>query len=265
MENQGNTWKGRMEREKSRETENQKSRQQDRETESRESVQQDREPGGLWTLLKSGSVKMRGTRLKKDQLLIGLLTGVLLIVIALPVDKGKEEKSQREQEQGQLLTGEGETGDREAAFSGNGEGMEIQGTAADAYTREMEERLSEALSQVEGVGRVKVLITWKTSSEKVVEKDMPSSSQNVEEEDGAGGKRTTTQEGWEEETVYRQEADGSRIPYVVKEIRPQAEGVLVIAQGGGNSVTARNILEAVQALFPLDSHKIKIMKMEGSK
>ena len=219
----------------------------------------------MWNLLRSGSGRIRGIRLKKDQLLIGLLTGVLLIVIALPVDKGKEAKRQSGQEPGTALTEAGENGAGEAALSGNGGEPGIQDTATDAYTREMEERLAEALSQVEGVGRVKVLITWKTSSEKVVEKDAPSSSQNVEEEDGTGGRRITTEESWEEETVYRQEADGSRSPYVVKEIRPQAEGVLVIAQGGGNSATARNILEAVQALFPLDPHKIKIMKMEGSK
>lgn len=206
---------------------------------------------------------LKGIHLKKDQLLIGLLTGVLLIVVAIPVKKEDGKRSQTGQgektsqsENGTLWDGGGDEGD------GNGK---EQGGALDAYTRGMEERLSEALSQVEGVGKVKVLITWKTSAEKVVEKDMPFSSQRVEEEDGNGGQRITTEEERGAETIYQQAEDGSRTPYVVKEIRPQAEGVLVIAQGGGNPTTAQNILEAVQALFPLDSHKIKIMKMEGSK
>ncbi len=38
------------------------------------------------------------------------------------------------------------------------------------------------------------------------------------------------------------------------------EGVAVIAEGGGNSVVVRNIIEVVQALFPVESHKIKVIK-----
>lgn len=244
-------------------TENRNSRHQEKEREKRTEDRQDKteQTGGSWSLLKSGSERIKGIRLGKDQLLIGLLVGILLIVIALPVDKEKGEEARDGQEQIQPER----AGSQEDVFLADGGDSGIQGTVSDEYTREMEERLAEILSRVEGVGRVEVLITWKTSSEKVVEKDAPTSSQSVEEEDSTGGRRLTTQESWEEETVYRQEADGSRVPYVVKEIRPQAEGVLVIAQGGGNSATARNILEAVQALFPLDSHKIKIMKMEGSK
>ena len=218
--------------------------------------------------------RMKKKGLKKDQLLIGLLTGILLVVIALPVEKGRgktdEEKNQEtagEEAQARSRRESAGEGDAQTEMSEEalGEKEDLGELGGDAYTRQMEERLSHALSQVEGVGQVEVMITWKTSSEKVVEKDIPGSSQTVEEEDSSGGRRVTRQESQEEATVYREGEDGSRSPYVIKEIRPQAEGVLVIAQGGGNPVTARNILEAVQALFPLDSHKIKIMKMEGSK
>lgn len=38
------------------------------------------------------------------------------------------------------------------------------------------------------------------------------------------------------------------------------EGVAVIAEGGGNAVVVQNITEVVQALFDVDSHKIKVIK-----
>ena len=38
------------------------------------------------------------------------------------------------------------------------------------------------------------------------------------------------------------------------------EGVVVVAQGGDNAVVVRNITEVVQALFNVDSHKIKVIK-----
>ena len=38
------------------------------------------------------------------------------------------------------------------------------------------------------------------------------------------------------------------------------EGVVVIAPGGDNAVVVKNITEAVQALFGIDTHKIRIVK-----
>lgn len=42
----------------------------------------------------------------------------------------------------------------------------------------------------------------------------------------------------------------------------KVEGVLVVAEGAGNAQTDAEIIRAVQALFSLESHKIKVMKME---
>ncbi len=109
------------------------------------------------------------------------------------------------------------------------------------------------------------MITLHASAQKVVEKDVPSRSQRVEEEDSQGGNRTTQENEREEATVYEEREDGIRTPYVIQELEPAVEGVIVIAEGGGNPAVKQNILEAVQALFPVEAHKIKIMKMEGSK
>jgi stage III sporulation protein AG len=38
--------------------------------------------------------------------------------------------------------------------------------------------------------------------------------------------------------------------------------VLVVAQGGGDSKIKREISDAVMALFPIQAHKIKIVKMQ---
>jgi stage III sporulation protein AG len=183
-------------------------------------------------------------QLKKDQLLILLLFGVLLLIIALPTESG-EDKEEEEQ-----------------AAEADSTGYEEQTDAS--YEARQEERLKNALAKVEGVGKAEVMITLKASSEKVVEKDVPTVSQTVEEEDSSGGKRSTQENSRTESTVYLEE-DGDKIPYVVKELEPQVEGVIVIAEGGGDPTVQQNILEAVQALFSVEAHKIKIMKMEGSK
>lgn len=43
------------------------------------------------------------------------------------------------------------------------------------------------------------------------------------------------------------------------------EGVAIVAEGGDNAVIVRNITEVVQALFHVDSHKIKVIKGNQTK
>lgn len=169
----------------------------------------------IWKKLRQSNY---GTMNKKNQLLIILLVGILLVVIAIPNDSVKEDAS------GETKGGESES-------------------QSQSYTRQMERRLENVLKKVEGVGNVDVMITYKSTSEKVVEKD-------------TGQSDTTT----EETTVYNDTQDGAKSPYVRMERMPEVEGVVVIAEGGNNAVVVKNITEAVQALFDVDTHKIKIMK-----
>ena len=56
-------------------------------------------------------------------------------------------------------------------------------------------------------------------------------------------------------------------PYVVQSTYPQVEGVVIVAEGGDNAIVCTNISEAVKSLFPIEAHKITIVKMsvaEGS-
>lgn len=45
----------------------------------------------------------------------------------------------------------------------------------------------------------------------------------------------------------------------------KVEGVAIVAEGGDNAVVVRNITEVVQALFNVDSHKIKVIKGNQTK
>lgn len=187
--------------------------------------------------------KISVRKLKKDQILILLLTGVLLVVIALPSGGTKE-----------TTGGERDSGQTE---------MPVQDSQT-GYTQYLEQKLSDTLSQIEGAGEVMVMVTLKSSAEKVVEKDQTSDQETVTESDSQGGTRTTKQENQEESTVYAQGDGQDQSPYVSKELSPQIEGVVVVAQGGDQAVVKQNITEAVEALFGIESHKIRIMKKHES-
>ena len=111
------------------------------------------------------------------------------------------------------------------------------------------------------MGKVRVMITLKSTKEKVVEKDDQSTSNAIEESDKEGGSRNTRESTSNRTSIYSQEENGKQSPYVSKEIEPEISGILVIAEGGDNAQTAENITESVMALFQVEAHKIKVMKM----
>ena len=141
----------------------------------------------------------------------------------------------------------------------------VQTTISDAsYEEEMETRLKEALMKVEGIGSVEVMITLKSSKESVTLKDTPYSQESLEETDNSGGERKSTTIDKQEETVLQNSGSGGSTPYVIKELEPEIEGVLVIAQGGGSQTIISEIVDAVEVLFGVPAHKIKVMKMNSN-
>lgn len=199
--------------------------------------------------------------LKKDNLLILILTGVLLFIIALPTNKREDTGSS---------LGKPESTTREEKATENGTGLLTGSMTAEAgeeseedYAARLEQRLQDTLSNMEGVGKVQVMITLKASSELVVEKEQPYTRSSTVEQDTQGGSRQVTQTQSEVNTVYKTNGSDSE-PYVVKTLAPQIEGVVVVAQGAGNGTINRTIVELVQALFDIEAHKIKVVKMEST-
>ena len=50
------------------------------------------------------------------------------------------------------------------------------------------------------------------------------------------------------------------VPYVTKELCPKVTGVVVSAEGGDNVKVKTEISEAMEALFDVPPHKIKVLK-----
>ena len=113
---------------------------------------------------------------------------------------------------------------------------------------------------MEGVGKVEVMITLKDEGERVVEKDLNQVGQESTEKNGDAS-RTEQEKQYQEETVFSQQSTDGGAPFVSREMRPNVEGVLVVAKGGGDPKIAKNISDAVLALFPVEVHKIKVVKM----
>lgn len=192
---------------------------------------------------------------KKNNLIIILLFGVLLLVIAIPVKDG---------DQG---TDGGQSGVRQSGLRSSDPGQQTgaggagQQSDTQDYCTYMEKKLEEALSQMDGAGKVRVIISLRSSEEKIVEKDHPVTRSGTSETDSQGGTREVNSVDSGETTIYSS-GSGVSQPYVVKTMLPEIEGVIVLAQGAGTGNVSRNISDAIQVLFGIEAHRIRVVKME---
>lgn len=209
---------------------------------------------------------------EKQRLIIMILCGVLLFIIASPTKGGlfglsAKEQGGRDPVEGRNSMAQGGENIPAGITSDSGGRRYVVGAGGDfgpdlgSYVESLEKRLSESLSQITGVGPVEVMISLQSSAELVVEKEQSAQKNTTTETDAEGGKRTASEHTTQESTVYASEGS-EKSPLVVKTIVPQVEGVLVVAKGAGNGTVNRTIVEIVQALFGLEAHKVKVVKME---
>lgn len=192
------------------------------------------------------------------KLMIALLAGIFLVVSSVPFGGGDKDKSGVGKNEGNsAIKKEGD----EVLDEGLSE-MAAEGVAASAmeeYVRQQESRLKEILERVDGIGKTDVMITLATSEEKKTLKDEDNKDDYTKENDSAGGQRIneSTQAG--SETVLIENGQGKE-PYVVQIASPKIQGIVVVAQGSDNASVDSEIIQAAQALFSIESHKIKVMK-----
>lgn len=129
-------------------------------------------------------------------------------------------------------------------------------TSTVAQEVNLEARLKDILSSVEGAGKVEVVINYESTPELV-----PALTGDVKTEDRRDGENTSnsTSERKELATV-----GGGSQAVIIKENQPNVRGVVIVAEGAGNIGVRMSLLSAVRTLLNIPSEKIEILKMSDS-
>ena len=125
---------------------------------------------------------------------------------------------------------------------------------------DLETELEEILSQIQGVGEVKVLLNYSESSEVVAMYNETSKTSNTEETDTSGGTRKIQETDTQKDIIY-QEDNGEKIPITQKIVKPKIEGAIITAKGANQVDVKTNIIQAVEAVTGLATHKIQVFEM----
>ena len=123
-------------------------------------------------------------------------------------------------------------------------------------------QLEEILKKIDGVGNVNVLITYSQTNEIIPMYNEDTSQKDTEETDTNGGTRKIIETDTKKEIIY-QEDNGEKTPITQSIISPKIEGAIITAQGASDATVKANIIQAVEAVTGLSSHKIQVFTMTG--
>lgn len=198
--------------------------------------------------------------LGREKWLVLLIGGLILLILAVPTGWGSAAAAEAASVEERIgsepaaLNSQSAAGEQISPLLSSGSGDPVR-----LYEKELEKRVKEILKNVEGVGTVDVMIMLHSSGEKIIHVDQERSRTSTEEQDSSGGTRKVMTEETSQ-TALMSGSSGSQEPVIEKEIQPEIAGVVISAQGGGSAQVKAEISEAMEALFGLPAHKIKVLK-----
>lgn len=131
------------------------------------------------------------------------------------------------------------------------------GSSFDSIEATMESSMKQILEQIVGVGDVDCVVTIDSTEEIVMQKEIKDNQQVTDESDANGSKRHITQYSRDGQIVTY-EMDGNQQPMVVKRIKPQIRGVVIVAKGAENRTVKNLIVDAVEKGFSVPAYKISV-------
>jgi stage III sporulation protein AG len=127
---------------------------------------------------------------------------------------------------------------------------------------EFEKRLENILKTIKNVGEVKVLINYSETSEVIAMYNETINENTTEEADSNGGTRVSTDVQTSKEVIM-EDAGSGKTPVTQKIKMPRLEGAIITATGANDATVKTNIINAVQAVTDLPSHKIQVFEMSN--
>ena len=163
-------------------------------------------------------------KISKFVLILGLI-GIALIFLSEVLPEGRKNQEIKQAEDGVYLSYERE--------------------------EQLERRLEEMLSKIEGAGKTSVMLTLDSSKEFYYAAEISSGSYETETE-----RRNDT-----EANFAIIDGENGEEPLIIKVNEAKIRGVLVVCEGGDNATVTEKIIDAVCAVLGVPSSQVSVSKM----
>ena len=138
---------------------------------------------------------------------------------------------------------------------------DVKKVSSEVKEDDIETKLANILSNINGVGNVKVLLTYSETSTYVPIYNENTKDSNTTETDSSGGSRTISEKDSQKEVIFKEDGSGNKEPITKNIISPKIEGAIITAQGADDANVKASIIQAVEAATGLATHKIQVFKM----
>jgi len=138
---------------------------------------------------------------------------------------------------------------------------ESSNQSVENYETGLENKLKSTLEDMDGVGKVQIMMYFESGEEQVPAFNVNKSTSTINETDNSGGKRTTTQNSDGDTVVMSKDGD-KESPLILKKYKPKVTGVCIVAEGAENETTKLSITNAVVDLFGISADKVNVYPMK---
>lgn len=133
----------------------------------------------------------------------------------------------------------------------SGEKQETQAAEEGFSLEDTERRMAEVIGAIDGVGRVRVMLTLRSGETLSLAEDSSASR-------GSGG-----DELQESQVLTVNRGSGRQEVVVTQRMYPVYQGAVVVCQGAGDSRVRLTVIEAVAVLTGLSSDRISVVKWKN--
>lgn len=185
-----------------------------------------------------------------ENLIILIIIGVIIIIVGSTLFEGKENTKK-------------DNASSKVEDNIDSKAEEVSLIGVNNEKTDLEKSIEEILSQINGVGKVDVLVTYSSGREIVPYSDVKKSDEVTEEKDSAGGTRKINQSSYESQIAYEDSGSGVKKPIILKELLPEVKGVVVVAEGANDPLVKECLINAVKVLLDVPVHKIQVFERKG--
>lgn len=168
-------------------------------------------------------------KIKHIEIIVGVVAVILMIVIYTSVSAGSSTKDSQKP---------------------------VSSITSSESVSDLEKRFSDIISNIDGVGRAEVMITYKSTTEKITANTTTTNNNTSSSTSGNTSNSTSITQA---PVIVTN--SGKSEPYVTKEILPEVLGVIIVAEGADNPVTKLAIMRAAQTALRINASNIEIFAM----
>ncbi len=131
----------------------------------------------------------------------------------------------------------------------------------EAYAAQMEQRLTDLVGKVDGVGKCEVMVTTENGVEYVYAVEQ---SQNVNETssyEGEQARRLTQQQNNAQKYILLDAGSGKKEALLKTRRQPTIKGVVVVCEGAGSAIVQERVTQVVTTALGIPYHKVCVTKI----